>query len=64
MQTSIDMENIELAGNTKNEVDPNVKNKSPHFLLVQQYENLSKQQTRTPTHHYIQSCKLQQCTVA
>ena len=31
MQTSIDMENIELAGNTKNEVDPIVKNKSLHF---------------------------------
>ena len=31
MQTYIDMENIEIAGNTKNEVDPIVKNKSPHF---------------------------------
>ena len=31
MQISIDMENIEIAGNTKNEVDQIVKNKSLHF---------------------------------
>ena len=31
------MEIIQRASNTKNEADPIVKNKSPHFLLVQQY---------------------------